>query len=286
MPNNDTDVMVQSEEDSTSAPSAQPDDTGGGSLFPGLDIEAEDAVAATKPRTRPPPQPARGQSPNPLASPGVPGEGESSSDVQAAPAAVAEPTLFDDLELKPEAAPEPLFPFAILADWSVVLLCVGLALVCACVIIPQADANRRLVYEREKLQRDLAQIQKQHEVNQEFLRRVEDDPQLAERLAMRQMKMVPRGMSTLDLNPAADGAVGTPVLAADSAQQVSPFVIVNVPPPSALSPYRPLGGILASICLKPQAALWIMAGAIMMIAIGLVLGPGSKPKATTPETAD
>jgi len=214
-------------------------------------------------------------------------------EAMSAPACVVQPTLFDDIEMKPETAEagtieedalEPLFPFAVLADWSVVLLCVGLALVCACVIIPQADANRRLVYEREKLQRDLTQIQNQHEVNQEFLRRIEDDPQLAERLAMRQMKMVPRGMSTLDLNALSGSTDHTAILAADSAQQVSPFVIVNVPPPPALPPYRPLGGVLAAICLKPQASLLVMAAAIMMIAIGLVLGPGSKPAATAEST--
>jgi len=232
------------------------------------------------------------------AAPGVSSDAQAAAQATAAveaalSAPVVQPTLFDDIELKPESAgstdgitpPEPIFPFAVLADWSVVLLCIGLALVCACVIIPQADANRRLVYEREKLQRDLSQIQKQHDVNQEFLRRVQDDPQLAERLALRQMKMIPRGMATLDLNPTAADSPEHPAIAAadDSAQQVSPFVIVNVPPPPALPPYRPLGGILAAICLKPQAALLVMSAAMMMIAVGLVLGPGAK---ATEETAD
>src|SRR5580698_6962616 len=53
--------------------------------------------------------------------------------------------------------------------WTIAVLCIGLSLIAACVIIPQADANRRLAYERQRLRRDLDQIQKQVAVNSEFL---------------------------------------------------------------------------------------------------------------------
>ena len=33
--------------------------------------------------------------------------------------------------------------------WTLAVLCMGLSLIAGCVIIPQADANRRLVYARE-----------------------------------------------------------------------------------------------------------------------------------------
>jgi hypothetical protein len=53
--------------------------------------------------------------------------------------------------------------------WTVAILCVGMSLIAACAIIPQADANRRLVYEREMLRQDLTQMHSQISVNHEFL---------------------------------------------------------------------------------------------------------------------
>src|ERR1700683_70446 len=77
--------------------------------------------------------------------------------------------------------------------WTISVLCIGLALVAACIILPQADANRRLNYELDALRLDLAQLQKQSSVNREFLGKIEVDPQLVERLAQRQMKLYPQG---------------------------------------------------------------------------------------------
>jgi hypothetical protein len=77
------------------------------------------------------------------------------------------------------------------------MLCAGIAIIAACLLIPQADANRRLVYERTKLQADLEAVEKQVAVNDEFLRKVADDANLAERLAQRQMKMIRQGTRIL-----------------------------------------------------------------------------------------
>ena len=63
----------------------------------------------------------------------------------------------------------------------------GWELIAACLIIPQADTNRRLVYQREQLKLDLTQVQKQIGLNKEFLLKMESDPQLTERLAQREM---------------------------------------------------------------------------------------------------
>src|SRR3954447_7987544 len=71
--------------------------------------------------------------------------------------------------------------------WTIPLLCMGLAIIAACVIVPATDENRRLAYERERLKADLEQISRQIDVNDEFLKRIGDDPTLAERLAQRQM---------------------------------------------------------------------------------------------------
>ncbi len=169
-----------------------------------------------------------------------------------------------------------IHPLAWLGDWTVIMLCVGLGLICACVLIPQSDVNRRLVYEREKLRRDLDQIRRQVDVNQEFLRRIEDDPQLSERLAQRQMKMIREGSAPLDLKPEHPASEGLGAASA-SADRMSPFVIANVPAPSPLPIYQPVGGSFSDLCRAPRSQLLIMGGALFMIAAGLVLGsPGEK----------
>src|SRR5207302_303220 len=152
--------------------------------------------------------------------------------------------------------------------WTIAALCIGLALIAATVVIPQADANRRLVYEREKLRMDLDQIRKQVAVNGEFLKKIENDPQLAERLAQRQMKFVRQGTSILELKgedqPSATG-------------DMSPFQIVNVPPPPALPPYQPIGGLLASACRSGRSQLYVLGAGMMLVAMGLVLGASARP---------
>src|SRR5579862_3937225 len=90
------------------------------------------------------------------------------------------------------------------SGWTIPLLCLGLAIIALCVIIPQADANRRLFYEREKLARELDQIQRQAALNDEFLKKLDTDPQLAQRLAERQMRVVPAGEKELPLKGAND----------------------------------------------------------------------------------
>src|SRR5213596_2461201 len=52
--------------------------------------------------------------------------------------------------------------------WTIPMICIGIALIACCVLIPAAEENRRLVYERERLKADLDQINKQTEVNDEF----------------------------------------------------------------------------------------------------------------------
>jgi hypothetical protein len=139
------------------------------------------------------------------------------------------------------------------------LLCLGIGLIACCVLIPAADENRRLAYEREKLRIDLEQINKQTELNDEFLKKVADDPTLAERLAQRQMKMVREGNSVLEL-------------AGHSNHDMSPFELVTLPPPPEMAPYRPVGGKLSTICRNPRSQLYLMGTGLMLVAVGLVMG--------------
>lgn len=143
--------------------------------------------------------------------------------------------------------------------WSFCALCVGLALVACCIVIPQTDYNRRLVYEREKLRRDLDSIRRQVTTNQQFLDRVADDPNLAERLAQRQMKIIREGTRVLELKGPAD-------------DEMSPFHLVSVPPPDPLPPYQPKTGRLASLCYDARSRLYLMGAGLLLMAAGLVFG--------------
>src|SRR3954468_16759531 len=83
--------------------------------------------------------------------------------------------------------------------WSIPLMCLGLGVIAACVLVPQAEANKRLVAERDKLKRDLAYVDTQISVNDEFLKDVAGNAGVAERLAQRQMKVIREGTSILGL---------------------------------------------------------------------------------------
>src|SRR4051812_13842040 len=82
---------------------------------------------------------------------------------------------------------------------TIPLLCIGIATIACVTLLPLADENHQLAWEREKLKLDLAQLKEQGRVNDEFLQRVADDPTLAERLAGRQMKFIREGSSMLPL---------------------------------------------------------------------------------------
>lgn len=144
--------------------------------------------------------------------------------------------------------------------WTIPLLCAGIAVIACCLLIPAADENRRLVYERERLRRDLEQIQQQIAVNQEFLDRLGKDPDLMQRLAQRQMKLVRQGTSVLELNQQ------------EQSSELSPFLLVNLAPPAELPPYRPIGGVFASLCRHPRSRLLLMGLGLLLMGAGLVMG--------------
>jgi hypothetical protein len=145
--------------------------------------------------------------------------------------------------------------------WTIPMLCLGVAIIACCILIPQADYNRRLVYEREKLRRDAEAITQQVKVNDDFLRKLADDPTLAERLAQRQMKIVRQGTRVLDLKSRGYEEA-----------EMSPFHLVTVPPPDPLPPFQARGGALTQACLNPHTRLYLIGGALILMASGLVLG--------------
>ena len=158
-----------------------------------------------------------------------------------------------------DTAPAPARSTAV---WTIPLICAGVALIASCLLIPAADENRRLAYEAQGLRADLEQLQKQAEMNDAFLKRVSDDPALAERLAARQMKMVREGTSVLELK------------GQEFQRNMSPFLLVTLPPPEPLPEYQPVGGRFAKLCRHPRTQLYMIGGGLLMIAVGLVLSHG------------
>jgi hypothetical protein len=156
--------------------------------------------------------------------------------------------------------------------WTISVLCMGLGLIAACILIPQADANRRLVYAREQLRLELQNIQQQTSVNREFLTKMEVDPQLTERLAQREMRAVEQGEAVVNVNGDAGSASG----ATAAAERMSPFTLVKVPPPPALEPYQPVGGTFADLCRNPGTHMYVLGTGMIMVAGGLVLGGPAK----------
>ena len=153
--------------------------------------------------------------------------------------------------------------------WTVAALCAGICIIACCVIIPQADSNRRLVYERERLTVDLESLRKQVATNDEFLNRVNHDPNLAERLAQRQMKIIREGTRVLELKKSGNKNAGG---GAAAGEDVSPFHLVAVAPPPPMPPYQPDGGRLATLCYDPHKRLYLMGVGLFLMAAGLVCG--------------
>ena len=145
--------------------------------------------------------------------------------------------------------------------WTMALVLSGIGIIAACVLIPQGDQTRKLMYEREKLRADLEQVQKQVATNDEFLKQVQSDPTLAQRLAQRQMKLLPAGSKVLDVDDASP-----------TKDDKSPFLIVSVPPPAQMPPYQPRGGWFSQKCREGRSQLYMIGGGLMLLAAGLVLG--------------
>ena len=143
---------------------------------------------------------------------------------------------------------------------SLPLLGAGLALISLCVLLPQIQANRRLMAERDKLQGDLTYTQRQLSLNESFLKHVGGDPDLAERLAQRQMKEIRAGTAVL------------PLRGMDQDQGMSPFLLVSAGRPALAPRYRPPGGIVGEVCSSSRRMLYLCGIGMLMVATGLVMG--------------
>jgi hypothetical protein len=181
------------------------------------------------------------------------------------PAAVAvvQPDADDDLEETVVTMVDPAIEPTRGGAFTIPMVCAGVAIIACCLLIPQADANRRMAYQQVKLKADLETVERQVAVNDEFLRKVADDPNLAERLAQRQMKIIRPGMKVLALKDSGEA-------------EMSPFHITAVAPPPKLPPYQPRGGTLAQLCYNPKSRLYLIGLGLLLTAAGLVLGFGAR----------
>ena len=176
------------------------------------------------------------------------------------------PGLKSQISDSPWSPSAPSAPAGGGGAFTIPLICLGIGLIAMCLLIPAADENRRLAYERDRLKADLEQLHQQVATNDAFLRRVGDDAGLAERLARRQLKMVPEGTAVMDLK-------SEPARA-----DMSPFLLVTVPPPAPMPPYRAVGGFLADACRHPKTQLYLIGASLLMIASGLVLSRSTAPQ--------
>jgi hypothetical protein len=154
--------------------------------------------------------------------------------------------------------------------WTIPLICLGIGMIAMCMIIPAADENRRLMWEQQKLSTDLAHVQKQIAINNEFLARLASDPGLSERLAQRQMNMVREGTTVLELPGRA------------SIAEMSPFDLVTLPPPPALAEYRPIGGKISRLFHNPKSRLYLLGAGMIIMVLGVILGSQKSPGQSAP----
>jgi hypothetical protein len=150
--------------------------------------------------------------------------------------------------------------------WTLILIAVGIGAIACCLLIPQADENRKLRWEVEKLKGDMDHFEKQVAVNDEFLRRVNQDPAVMERLAQRQMRLVKKGTSVLDIGEATQSG------------SQSAFGLLGVAAAPPMPEIRYPGGKFENLCRDPKSRLYLLGGGFMLVAMGLVLGTEGKPR--------
>jgi cytochrome c-type biogenesis protein CcmH/NrfF len=149
--------------------------------------------------------------------------------------------------------------------WSLPLLCLGLGIIAICILVPAAEANKRLTADRDKLNRDLTYVESQVSANESFLDDVGTNPEIAERLAQRQFRQIRQGTSVLELKGISKD------------KSVSPFEMVSVPPPPPVNEYHSLTGFLGDICGDTRKQIYSVGIGMFMVAVALVLGasPGT-----------
>ena len=148
---------------------------------------------------------------------------------------------------------------------AIPVLCVGLCLIAVCVLVPQAEANKRLAVEREQLRLDVAHADAQLAVNGRFLVGASADPEVAERLAQRQMRRIRGGTAPLQL----DGQPG-------SAAVATVTDMLRVPAPAPVAAYQPPTGIVGDVAGSTRRQLYGLTAGLFLVGVSLVLGTSAE----------
>ncbi len=157
--------------------------------------------------------------------------------------------------------------------FAIPVLCLGLGLIAACVLLPQAEANRRLAVDRDQLRQDLAHADDQLAVDGRFLEAAATDPEVAERLAQRQMRQFRQGATALHL----DGETRTVAAVASAAD------MLRVPTPPPVPRYRPSTDWVATLTRTTRRQLYGLGAGLFLVAVSLVLGGTDRRADPTPE---
>lgn len=153
-------------------------------------------------------------------------------------------------------APRPLFQF----DPGWLYLLPGLALCLAAVLIPAQEDLQQLQLQRDQLKLDAQHAQLRLKAHADFLSALDqDDPGLYKRLIATQLNLIP--------------AEETPVLmVATESAAVTDWIDQTVPMLPSLERASPQSRLYE--LTTGSSRLWLMAGAMMCLCIGLVLSPG------------
>ncbi len=163
---------------------------------------------------------------------------------------------------------EPAADSAAESAWALPLLALGLGLVACGVVIPEADANRQLADEKGRLVAEVESLQRQTELNAEFLERVHTDSELAQRLVQRQTRPGPEDDVRVIAAGPSDGKVG----GVGVSFEMSPFALLSAETVVAAPPSPPIGGRLPDWCRHPRLRLIVLGLGLFACLFALLSG--------------
>jgi hypothetical protein len=111
-------------------------------------------------------------------------------------------------------------------------------------LVPAADRNRRAAHELAEIRSEVAHFRQQSAVNRDFITRAGSDPVLAERLALRQLRMTRPDARVVQM-PKLSNRAG-------DAYAMSPFAMMSVDAPAPVPAYEPVAGFMTKLFLHPQ----------------------------------
>ncbi|MEM1013663.1 MAG: hypothetical protein AAGI46_15755 [Planctomycetota bacterium] len=151
--------------------------------------------------------------------------------------------------------------------WALPLMAVGLSLVACAVLIPASEENRLVEAERRRLVAQVETLQNQVETNDEFLRRLEREAEVARRLSNR---MQP---------PEPDGEVA--VLASHrtgSVWQMSPLAMLETEAVEPIAAPPAMTGKLADWCRDGRHRLAVAGTGLFACLLALLAGSVRRPR--------